>query len=403
MTAALIRDPLGRSVAAGEVPLPAMTLRADAIDHNLQVMASLARREGFLLAPHVKTTMCVELFRRQLEAGAWGVTVANVAQAQVAAAAGVQRVVIANEVLQRPDAQWLASVSGSVEVLCLVDSVLGVQTLDRALRSVACERPVDVLVEVGSLGGRAGVRTFAEALDVCRSAQAAGKLTLVGVEGYEGAVGSNRSATELAKVDAYLEGLREITVRLATDGCFAADRPILVSAGGSKFFDRVITALGREADFGGHPHSLVLRSGCYIVHDHGLYAAETPLGNDVSEADRLQPAIEVWCEVLSCPEPGLAIVGLGRRDASFDHGLPVLLAAVGREQQALRHDVSGQLVKLDDQHGYLALDPAGGGVEVGDRLTFGISHPCTTFDKWRQVLVLDREQRVMQVLHTQFH
>jgi D-serine deaminase-like pyridoxal phosphate-dependent protein len=394
---------MGRSIAAGEIPLPAMTLRADAIDHNLQVMASLSRREGFLLAPHVKTTMCTELFQRQLEAGAWAVTVANAAQARVIAGAGVQRVMIANEVLARPDAQWLASVSGSVEVLCLVDSVLGVETLDRALRSAGCERAVDVLVEIGSVGGRAGVRTFAEAYDVCRSAQAAGNLTLVGVEGYEGAVGSHRSPTELAKVDAYLEGLREITVRLAADGCFAADRPILVSAGGSKFFDRVITALGREADFGGHPHSLVLRSGCYIVHDHGIYAAETPLGNDVPEADRLQPAIEVWCEVLSCPEPGLAIVGLGRRDASFDHGLPVLLGAVGREQQALRHDVSGQLVKLDDQHGYLALDPATGGVEVGDRLAFGISHPCTTFDKWRQVLVLDREQRVIQVLHTQFH
>lgn len=403
MTASRTLEPVGRSIAAGEITLPAMALRADAVEHNLEVMASLARRQGFLLAPHVKTTMCPELFHRQLRAGAWGVTVANVAQAKVATQSGVERVLIANEVLARPDAQWLASVSASVEVLCLVDSVDGVQALDAALRHAHCERPVGVLVEVGSTGGRSGVRTFAEAHEVCRSAQAAGNLTLVGVEGYEGAVGSHRSPEELAKVDAYLEVLRETTVRLADEGCFAAARPILVSAGGSKFFDRVIAALGREADFGGHRSSLVLRSGCYIVHDHGLYAAETPLGTQVPAAERLQPAIEVWCEVLSCPEPGLAIVGLGRRDVSFDHGLPVLLAAVARDQQALRQDVAGQLVKLDDQHGYLAVDHGAGSIRVGDRLAFGISHPCTTFDKWREVLMLDREHCVTQVLRTQFH
>lgn len=403
MTGTSGADVVGRNVAAGEITLPAMTLRADAVEHNLEVMASLAAREGFLLAPHVKTTMCPELFRRQLDAGAWAVTVANTAQARVAAEAGVERILIANEVLGRPDAQWLASVSGSAEVLCLVDSVRGVQALDAALASADCAHPVSVFLEIGATGGRAGVRTFAEALEVCRSVQAADRLALVGVEGYEGAVGSHRSAADLATVDAYLDHIRTFTVQLADEGCFAADRPILVSAGGSKFFDRVISVLGRDADFGGHASSLVLRSGCYVVHDHGLYAAETPLGQDAAEADRLQPAIEIWAEVLSRPEPGLAIVGLGRRDASFDHGLPVLLAAVDRDDRRLRYDLDGHLTKLDDQHGYLSIDTAGDGPLVGDRLVFGISHPCTTFDKWTQVLVLDQEQRVVQVLQTHFH
>ncbi len=178
---------------------------------------------------------------------------------------------------------------------------------------------------------------------------------------------------------------------------------MLVSAGGSKFFDRVIRVLGRDADFGGHACSLVLRSGCYLVHDHGIYDVNSPLGREVPEKDRLQPAIEIWAEVLSCPEPGLAIVGLGRRDASFDAGLPVLLGAVGRNEHTVRHDVSGQLVKLDDQHGYLAVDPDSSDLRAGDRLVFGISHPCTTFDKWRHVLLIDREQRVIRVLQTRFH
>jgi D-serine deaminase-like pyridoxal phosphate-dependent protein len=394
---------LGRSVTGGEITLPAMTLRRDALEHNLEVMASLARREGFRLAPHVKTTMCPQLIRRQLDAGAWGVTVATVAQARVAVESGATRILIANEVLARPDAAWLASVASPTQLLCLVDSVDGVRRLDAGLRAAGCPRPLGVLVEVGAEGGRAGTRTLAETRDVAHAASAAESLALVGVEGYEGAVGSSRSTADLAAVDRYLDALRSSTVRLAEEGCFAADRPILVSAGGSKFFDRVIERLGRRADFGGHETSLVLRSGCYLVHDHGLYAAATPLGANVPEGERLQPAVELWAEVLSTPEPGLAIVGLGRRDASFDHGLPVLLGVVGRDEQALRYDVDGVVTKLDDQHGYLALDPGSGGLSVGDRLAFGISHPCTTFDKWRQVLLLDAQRRVTQILSTEFH
>jgi D-serine dehydratase len=403
LTATLAEAMSGRSIAAGEITLPAMALLDDAVEHNLTVMAALAEREGFLLAPHIKTTMCPQLVRRQLDAGAWGVTVANVAQARVAAQLGVGRVLIANAVLSRPDAEWLVAVSDSVEVLCLVDSVDGVDTLDDALQSAGCRRAVGVLVEIGADGGRAGVRTRAAAHDVCRAAQAASNLRPAGVEGYEGAVGSRRTPADLAAVDGYLEELRAVTVELADAGLFDAGQPVLVSAGGSKFFDRVISALGRDADFGGHATSLVLRSGCYIVHDHGLYDEVTPLGANVAEADRLQPAIQVWAEVLSSPEPGLVIVGLGRRDASFDSGLPVLLAAVDRDERTLRYDVAGQLVKLDDQHGYLTVDRDAGSFRVGDRLVFGISHPCTTFDKWRQVLLLDQQQRVVEVLETRFH
>jgi D-serine dehydratase len=393
----------GRSIAAGEITLPAMALLDDAVEHNLTVMAALAEREGFRLAPHIKTTMCPQLVRRQLDAGAWGVTVANVAQARVAAGLGVGRILIANAVFSRPDAEWLAAVSGSVEVLCLVDSVDGVETLDDALQSAGCRRAVGVLVEIGADGGRAGVRTRAAAHEVCRAAQAASNLRSAGVEGYEGAVGSRRTPADLAAVDGYLEELRAVTVELADEGLFDASQSVLVSAGGSKFFDRVISVLGRDADFGEHETSLVLRSGCYIVHDHGLYDEVTPLGANVAEADRLQPAIQVWAEVLSRPELGLVIVGLGRRDASFDSGLPVLLAAVDRDERTLRYDVSGQLVKLDDQHGYLAVDRDAGSLRVGDRLVFGISHPCTTFDKWREVLLLDQQQRVVEILETRFH
>ena len=223
------------------------------------------------------------------------------------------------------------------------------------------------------------------------------------MEGFEGTAGKDRSPAQLAAVDAYLDELRALTVRLADEGLFAGDRPVLVSAGGSKFFDRVIRALGRDADFGGHACSLVLRSGCYLIHDHGVYAVNSPLGREVPEKDRLQPAIEIWAEVLSVPSLGSRLsdsVGATRRSTL---GCRFCWRAVGRDERTLRQDVAGQLVKLDDQHGYLAVDPDTSGLRAGDRLVFGISHPVHHLRQVARRVLLDREQRVIRVLQTRFH
>jgi D-serine deaminase-like pyridoxal phosphate-dependent protein len=70
---------------------------------------------------------------------------------------------------------------------------------------------------------------------------------------------------------------------------------------------------------------VVLRSGCYLTHDDGLYARASPL-------PELRPALELWARVLSCPEPGLAIAGFGKRDAPYDIDLPVIRAASAPER-----------------------------------------------------------------------
>jgi len=403
MMALNVGDGVGHAIAGGKVILPAMALRSEAIRHNLAVMSNLAAKEHFEIAPHGKTTMCPELFKWQLEAGAWGLTVANVRQAQVAVEAGATHIMVANQVVGAADAAWLARTAVSLDVLSLVDSVAGVSVLDEDLRHAGFERALPVLIEIGVCGGRTGVRSLGAAREVAYAVERSRRLELVGVEGYEGSVGSDRSAQTLAAVDQYLDSIRRATVCLADEDMFGGDRPIIVSAGGSKYFDRVIRILGRDADFSGHSTALVLRSGCYVVHDHGIYANTSPLGAEVPEGERLQPAIEVWAEVLSSPEPGLIIVGLGRRDASFDSGLPVPLEAVSRSTGLNIEGFEGRLVKLDDQHGYLVVDRATCRLQVGDRLAFGVSHPCTTFDKWRDVHLLDSQGRVEQILHTSFH
>ncbi|MGA3218194.1 MAG: hypothetical protein ABSE77_03795 [Acidimicrobiales bacterium] len=145
----------------GDLLLPVMVLKESALDNNLRVMAAYARARGFDLAPHGKTTMAPELFRRQLEAGAWAITVANVAQANVAFGAGAARVLVANEIVGTADAAWAVGAvrGGDHELLCLVDSVYGVGLLDNNLGRAGMSGRLGVLVEVGFRGGRSGVRS----------------------------------------------------------------------------------------------------------------------------------------------------------------------------------------------------------------------------------------------------
>ncbi len=398
---------LGTSLVAGDLVLPVLALKESALDSNMRVMAAYARAHSFELAPHGKTTMSPELFRRQLEAGAWGITVANVAQARVAFGAGAARVLVANEIVGTADAAGVVDAlsGGNRELFCLVDSVYGAALLDANLARSGMSGRLGVLVEVGVRGGRTGVRHEQDAFDVVEAVRASAHLTLVGVEGYEGGIATDRSPEGLAAVDRYLDSVRRTVLALAGRGAFLGTAAALVSAGGSKYFDRVAEILGPAADYGGQPVRLIVRSGCYLTHDHGLYEAVSPLVPTAAGEDHLVPALELWAEVLSVPEEGLAIVGLGKRDASFDLGLPIPLHVARRPGRDVEAYTDGALVSLDDQHGYFRSGPTSRARPLmpGDRIGFGLSHPCTAFDKWRTVLLVDDTYSVRGHAHTFFH
>ena len=141
---------------------------------------------------------------------------------------------------------------------------------------------------------------------------------------------------------------------------------------------------------------MVLRSGCYVTHDHGTYAEANPVGDEP-----FRPALELIATVLSRPEAGVAIVNFGRRNAPFDSGLPVPLW-LGVPGAPAPTDAT--VTRLNDQHAWMTFDPAADGPapSVGDTMGFGISHPCTAFDKWRTVPVVDDARRVVDVVTTRF-
>jgi D-serine dehydratase len=170
-----------------DVSLPAAVLYADRIEHNLKWMQAFVAEYGVKLAPHGKTTMAPQLFRRQLETGAWGITLATAHQVRAAYHGGVSRILMANQLVGRRNMLMIAEMLSDpdFEFFCLVDSVEGVEQLGKFFSSV--RKSLNVLLELGVPGGRTGVRDDAQRNAVLEAiARYPDALKLAGVELYEG-------------------------------------------------------------------------------------------------------------------------------------------------------------------------------------------------------------------------
>ncbi|HEY8789946.1 MAG TPA: hypothetical protein VIM10_12555 [Actinopolymorphaceae bacterium] len=388
-----------------ELMMPALTLQATALEHNATVMADWVAGLGFDLAPHGKTSMSPELTARQLRHGAWAITAATAGQARVFAGWGVPRIILANEVTDPGSLCWVAETvaAGAVRLLVLVDSVPEVELLTAALASAGAATPLDVLLEWGIPGGRAGVRDLGAAREVAAAVAASAHVRLVGVECFEGVAGHDRSAADEAAVGAMVADLVTLLAELAAVGGFAGLDEVILTAGGSSYPDLVAAAFATVDNAAGIRVRKVLRSGGYITHDHGMLHRSSPMREDAhNPAGTLLPALRLYASVVSTPEPALAIVGFGKRDAPFDIDLPIPLAVRRRGDLPAGPavpltDVS--VLRCNDQHAFLHHD---GELAVGDQVVFGISHPCTAFDKWSLVPVLDDDERVVDLVTTQF-
>lgn len=392
----------GWNLLRGDLPLPLAVVHRDALAHNLRWMQDLVARAGIDLAPHGKTTLSPQLFRAQLDAGAWGITVASVAQVAVALAAGARRVLIANQVLQPVDLSALAALRRDHPGLVapfLLDSPAQLAAID-AWHTQTGAAPLDVLLELGLAGGRTGCRDAADALALARAARASPAVRLVGIECYEGLWAKGDDAADTALVDTLMARVHALAAQAEAEGLFEADE-VLVTAGGSAVFDLVAQALRPALQ---RPVRALLRAGCYVTHDDGFYRR---MGQAVNRrlgcGTGLQAALRVWCVVLSMPEPGLAVLGAGKRDLSFDMGLPVPLAVSPAGSQATQAaPAHWQIDALNDQHAYLRVGDDAAGLRVGDRVALGISHPCATFDRWRWMAVVDEDLNVVDAITTGF-
>jgi D-serine deaminase-like pyridoxal phosphate-dependent protein len=390
----------------GEQPTPLLTLDAGAVAQNVETMTAWARAVGVDLAPHGKTTMAPALWRQQLDAGAVGITVATGWQLTVALAHDVPVIQMAYPLLDPALIRYLSATPRRQRVLSWVGGVDEVEVMASALIGQDVVQPLEVLIELGAAGGRTGARTLDQAVRVAEAVVATPGLRLAGVACYEGALAHDARPESLAVVRKYLVELGELQARLSAAGLYQ-EMPggLVVTAGGSAYFDvvaDVLAPLHDPAGAAGPAVRVVVRAGAYIAHDDGFYRDITPLtgpeGGRTGSDRRLRAALHGWVRVLSRPEPGLALVDGGKRDLPFDEGLPEV-QAIRRGGTGATEPLAGATVTaMNDQHTFVRLDPAAGPVAVGDVLRLGISHPCTAFDKWQLVPVIDDAEAAQPVL-----
>ncbi|MFC8099580.1 amino acid deaminase [Streptomyces sp. NPDC057363] len=388
-----------RNLFTGGFATPVLALSAERLEHNLALMETYAARHGLAFAPHGKTSMAPQLFHRQIEHGAWGITLAVPHQVRVARAFGVRRIFLANELVDAAALRWVSAeldADPDFRFVCYVDSVRGARLMDAALTDAGALRPVDVVVELGAgEGARTGVRTEAECAAVADAVADAHSLRLAGVAGYEGEVPD----ADPERVRAWLRRLVALAVDFDKAGRFAGLEEIVLSAGGSAWFDAVADVFAEVPGLS-LPVLKLLRSGAYVSHDDGHYREVTPF-NRVPDEGALEPAFRLWTQVVSRPSPEQAFANAGKRDAAYDLDLPfaqvVRPADGGPERAATGVTVSG----LSDQHAWLRTAPEAD-LEVGDWVGLGLSHPCTSFDKWQLIPLAQADGTVVDYIRTFF-
>jgi D-serine dehydratase len=382
-----------------DVSLPALVIHDKALEHNLRWMQKFVSDSGAELAPHGKTSMVPALFQRQLQHGAWGMTLATAVQTRAAYAHGVRRVLMANQLVGAPNMAIIAEMlaDSMFDFHCMVDHPDNVKALGEFFAQKGLH--LNVMIEYGVVGGRCGCRSEGEVMALADAIAAQPALKLTGIEGYEGVIHGDKA---ISGIRAFATSLVRLAVTLQDKGAFALDRPI-VTASGSAWYDLIAEEFDKQQVR--DRFLAVLRPGSYVVHDHGIYkeaqCCVLDRRQDLNEG--LQPALEVWAHVQSMPEPGFAVIALGKRDVAFDAGMPNpikrykpgVLPAKGDDVSACK------VTAVMDQHAFMTVAP-GCELKVGDIVSFGTSHPCLTFDKWRVGCLVGDDLAVIESFETFF-
>jgi D-serine deaminase-like pyridoxal phosphate-dependent protein len=278
-----------------ELPTPALVLDLDAMRENVATMAAWTRRH-VAVRPHFKTHKCIEIAREQLEAGAIGITCATVWEARALVEAGIDEILIANEVASPAKMSLLAELACRSNITVAVDDADNATALAAAVTGRAAELGVLVEVDVGL--HRGGVRCHGAATRLARHVSTLSGLRLRGVMGYEGHVVTEpdrdvrrqRAGMAMDELAAYVDALR-------ADG-HAIE---IVSAGGTNTYDMT----------GADARVTELQAGTYVVMD----AAYAPL------APAFRPALTVVATVVS-RQGTTAVLDCGTKSLAVDAAPP---------------------------------------------------------------------------------
>jgi len=364
---------------------PIMVLKDNALKHNIDRMARFCKSVGAELAPHVKTTMSPQIAQMQVDAGAFALTIANFWQAEIFRNFGFKKLIIANEVLDPTAIAAIADLNSkkAAEIIFYVDSIAGLEIIKKYTPKDGIQ---NLFIEIGTDNGRGGIRDLDLVTKIAKNISEDSRLKLRGVTGFEGAVPN--AARTSAGEDSVTKFCQKIVAAANNAYQYKSENEFIISAGGSAYFEIVASELNKFDK----PKILLLRSGGYVTHDSRYYEEIYPFRDS---NDLLLPAIEVWAQVISAPEKEFGVLNLGKRDVGCDLHNPIPVAKYSGKLSKF----SGEIEKLNDQHGFMRSKEE---FAVSELIGLGISHPCTTFDKWRLIPLVNDNYDVVDCIHTFF-
>jgi len=355
-----------------ELPTPALLLDLDRFERNIQKMAVFVKGMGKKIRPHAKTHKCPEIARRQIAAGAVGVSVAKVGEAEVMAAAGVRNLLITTEVVgPEKIGRLLGVLERQPETLVVVDHPDNVRELGLAMSQA--RRVLNVLVDVDVGGRRTGVQPGEPAVDLARAVTREPSLNLRGLQGYAGHCAHVMGWEERRRTSRRFMGRLMKTRELFERQGLPVD---VVSGGSSGTFDI-------DSELEGLTE---LQSGSYCVMDLDYRRIGGKAGGDY---DAFEMALSVLTTVISVPTEEMAMIDAGLKAFSTDK--PFVPEAV--EWPGIEYSWAG------DEHGRLTSTQAGRLPHLGERIEFFPPHCDPTINLYDRIYAMrgDRVEAVWEI------
>jgi D-serine deaminase-like pyridoxal phosphate-dependent protein len=310
------------------ISTPALVVDLDAFEANVRAMSRLLEGTGKAVRPHVKTHRTPELARRQLGGPVKGVTCATVGEAEAVAAAGIDDILVANEVVDPGKLDRLVALARGARVAVAVDAVEPLEALSAAASRAAVE--MDVLIDVDILLRRCGVAVPEEALPLADAAAGLPGVRLRGIMGYEGRVRLTVESREARLRGAYGK-LADVKEALERSG-FPVE--VVSAAGTSTLRDALADPVITE-----------IQAGVYALMEPELLVMDLPF----------RCALAVRGTVVS-RHPGRIVLDVGRRSIGQEYGPPEALG------------IAGATVIVNDEHAIVRapgdLPPLGAHVDL---------------------------------------
>lgn len=351
-----------------DLDTPALLLDMDAVEHNIRQMADYAKKAGVNLRPHAKIYKATPYFAwMQIHAGAIGITVAKLSEAEILASAGIKDILIANQVVGKRKVQRLVNLAGHTDVKVAVDSIENINELSGAAEFIGVH--LGVLIEVNIGNNRCGVEPFDPTLEMARLIQSSPGLKFRGLMGYDGHL---VFVKDLAEKDRRSKEAYQILVDTKS---FLEEKGIqskIVSGGGSCTYKSASGIKGVTE----------LQVGTYIFMDTQF--------RDTGALNEYKCALTVLASVISRPNrPGaedLAILDIGRKGIDNTYGFPEVKVP------------SGTIFSMPQEHSRLQFNPAESELKIGDKVELWVRDANGTINLYDKIYGM-RDERVQAVLN----